>query len=101
MSTLTYSKELTVTERAIWPMTLIVCIVFAVAGGLLALHVDVVAIIAVFASVAATLGSIFGLLLYGKMQQIEKNTNGASTQDKMMIQGLVEYVKNSQPVTKE
>jgi hypothetical protein len=58
---------------------------------LLIVGVDVVSIIAVF-SIA---GNVISLMLYGKMQKVETNTNGAMTAQQALITDLVEFVKHA------
>ncbi len=85
-------------EKAIWPLTLIL---IALIGGLtvsLVMGVDVVAIVAAFA-VVGSLGSAVGsLFVYNKVQKVEQQTNGAREKDHQLIRELVEYAKQAPPV---
>jgi hypothetical protein len=88
-------------EKALWPTVWVVGLVCATITGLLLGGVDPLAIISVF----SVFGSLISMMLYGKLQKIETQTNGMQTSHQDMVASLVanltEYVKKSVPLEQE
>ena len=80
-------------EKALWPTVVLVSVVCAAVTALLVVGVDVVDIIAAF----AIAGNVLQLMLYGKVQKIESNTNGMLTERDRMVRDLVEHTKHTVP----
>lgn len=81
-------------EKALWPTVAIIGMVCTAICVMMIAGVPVVEIIAAF-SIA---GNLIGLMLYGKLQKVESNTNGAMTEQQSLIRELVDTVRKSPPV---
>jgi len=60
--------------------------------------IDPVTLLAILGVLFTGISSLIGVILYGKMMQVEKNTNGTATADKDLIRELVDVLKKSPPV---
>lgn len=85
-------------EKALWPTVVVVAIVATMITAMALSGMDPVTLLAVLGVLFTGIGSLIGVLLYGKLVQVEKNTNGASSQDKELIRELVETLKRTPPV---
>ncbi len=85
-------------ERALWPAVVTVAIVCATVFGLLALGIDVTSVLAVFGLIASVAMSMVSLMLYGKVNKIEQQTNGTSHDQLAIIRDLMEHAKRSVPL---
>lgn len=85
-------------EKALWPTVAVVAIVGTMITAMALSGMDPVTLLAVLGLLFTGIGSLIGVLLYGKLVQVEKNTNGASTADKELIRELVETLKRTPPV---
>lgn len=81
-------------EKALWPAVVAGGVIAAMITVLMLAGIPAVNIIAVF-SIATNLIMV---MLYGKVQKIEQNTNGNLAQLHSLVTNLVEYTKNSAPV---
>lgn len=81
-------------EKALWPTVAIVFIGTAAVTVMLLAGVEVVSIVALF----SLAGNVIGLMLYGKVQKIEDNTNGTVTSLRDMVTDLIEHAKRTGPV---
>jgi hypothetical protein len=82
-------------EKALWPTVAIVGILGAVVSALFLIGVDPVAILAVLSFVVT---NVITLMLYGKIQKIETNTNGSVTEYQELIRDLVNHAKRTVPI---
>lgn len=84
-------------EKALWPAVALAGIIVVAVTVLLSLGVESASIIAVFATVVLGLVS---LMLFGKIQRIEHNTNGMNEAKDATIRDFIHFMKthNSVPV---
>lgn len=85
-------------EKALWPAVAVVGIVCATVFGLLASGIDVTSVLAVFGLIASVAMSMVSLMLYGKVNKIEQNTNGTVAEQLQLIRSLMEHAKRSVPL---
>jgi len=81
-------------EKALWPTVTLVSVLIICVTVLLTMGVSPVSILAVF----SITGNVLGVMLYGKMQKIETNTNGSNVARDEMLRDLVEHTKRSVPL---
>lgn len=81
-------------EKALWPTVAIVGIVAAVLTVLLLGGIDVVTIIAA----SSVFSGLVNLMLFGKMQKVEQQTNGTAAEQLRLIRDLTEHAKHSVPL---
>jgi hypothetical protein len=81
-------------EKALWPTVVLVSILIVSVSVLLTVGVNPVSVIAVF-SIA---GNVLQVMLYGKIQKIETNTNGANLARDEMLRDLLEHAKRTVPL---
>jgi uncharacterized membrane protein len=79
----------TLGEKALWPSVVIIFIVCGLIATLLIADIDVVSIIAVFSVLGNVVLTVLSLMLYGKMQKVEQNTNGVLSTQLDMIKDLM------------
>lgn len=84
-------------EKALWPTVVVIGMVLATVG-FMSQTLDVVAMLAILGVLFTGVSSLIGILLYGKLIQVEKNTNGLAGEDKKMMQKLFAVVAKAQPV---
>ncbi len=82
-------------ERALWPMVVVVATICSMLTIMVVRGIEPVALVAVLGVIFAGISSLIGVLLYGKMMQVEKNTNGTASADKELIKSLVETLKQA------
>jgi high-affinity Fe2+/Pb2+ permease len=85
-------------EKALWPAVAAVGIVCATVFGLLSTGIDVTSVLAVFGLIASVAMSMVSLMLYGKVQRIEQNTNGTASDQLAIIRDLLQHTKRSVPL---
>lgn len=85
-------------EKALWPMVAVVFIVCAMVTSLAFTVRDVVALIAIVGVLFSGVGSLIGILVWGKVQKVEQNTNGNAAADRALILDLVDALKKSGPI---
>lgn len=81
-------------EKALWPAVVAGGVIAAMITVLMLGGVEAVNIIAVF-SIATNLIMV---MLFGKVQKIEQNTNGNVERLHSLVENLVDYTKKSAPV---
>lgn len=84
-------------EKALWPTVVLVGIGTAAVTIMLIAGVEVVSIIAAF----SLAGNVISILLYGKVQRVEDNTNGTVTDLRAMVRDLIDHAKKTGPVDSE
>ena len=82
-------------EKALWPSVAVVALVCGMLSVMVLAGIDPVTLLAILGVLFTGIGSLVGILLYGKMMQVEKNTNGTATADKELIRDLVEALKQA------
>jgi len=85
-------------EKALWPTvsvigTLGVCITVMLVAG-----VEVLSVVMVFSVMGNVASGLISLMLYGKIQKVESNTNGAMLGKDVLIRELVDAIKKSPPL---
>lgn len=91
-------EDPTVGEKALWPMVAVVFLVCSMLTIMVTSGVDPVTLLAIIGVLFTGISSLIGVVLYGKMVSVEKNTNGTATSDKELIRDLVDTLKHSPPV---
>jgi len=82
----------------LWPTvsvigTLGVCITVMLVAG-----VEVLSVVMVFSVMGNVASGLISLMLYGKIQKVESNTNGAMLGKDVLIRELVDAIKKSPPL---
>ena len=77
--------------RQIWPLVTLISIVLVCVTVLLIVGIDPTAVISVMSVLVVP---VLTAMLYGKVQQIEQNTNGAASRRDEMIRDVLEHFKN-------
>jgi len=96
-------------EKALWPAVAIIGLVLSAVVALAYAHLEVVAIVAILGVLFNGVGSLVGVIVYGKVAKVEANTNGSTTaqnkviQDQMVAQAdllnkVVEHLRTSVPM---
>jgi hypothetical protein len=85
-------------EKALWPAVAVIAIVCGTVIALLSQGIDVVSVLAVFGLIASVAMSMVSLMLYGKVNKIEQNTNGTAAEQLQIIRSLMEHAKRSFPL---
>ena len=80
--------------RALWPTVVLVSVLIIAVTVLLTNNVSPVSIIAVF-SIA---GNVLQVMLYGKLEKVEANTNGINAARDEMLRDMMEHTKRSVPL---
>lgn len=81
--------------KALWPTVAVVGILGAMVCVLFVNGIDPLAILAVLSFFVS---NVIALMLYGKIQKIETNTNGSVTEYQDLIRNLVEHTKTTVPL---
>ena len=84
-------------EKALWPTVVLVSVGTAAITAMLILGVEVVSIVALF----SLAGNVISLMVYGKVQNVENNTNGTVADLRSMVRDLIEHAKKTGPVDSE
>lgn len=96
-------------ERALWPAVAIIGMVLGAVVLLAYARLEVVAIVAILGVLFNGVGSLVGIIVYGKVAKVEANTNGSATaqnkviQDQMAAQAelltkVVEHLRTMVPI---
>jgi hypothetical protein len=85
-------------EKALWPTVAVITILGVCITVMLTAGVDVLSVVMVFSIMGNVAGSVISMMLYGKIQKVESNTNGAMASKDALISDLVEAIKASPPV---
>lgn len=85
-------------EKALWPTVVVVGLICSMLTAMVLKGINAITLVAIMGVLFTGIGSLVGVLLYGKMMQVEKNTNGTVSADKELIKNLVETLKKTPPV---
>lgn len=84
-------------EKALWPTVVGLAVMTASITIMMVSKTDVLSIALVISLLGNIAGGFVSVMVYGKAQKIEANTNGAMTNQQRLFENLLEYVKNSTP----
>jgi len=87
-------------EKALWPMVAVVALVCAMLTAIVLSGVDPVAFLAIIGALFMGIGSLVGIVLYGKVAKVEQSTNGNIAEQNATIRDLIDYLKHSTFVEK-
>jgi hypothetical protein len=65
---------------------------FAAITTMMLSHVDVMAVALVFSLMGNIAGGLISVMLYGKMQKVETNTNGNMASQQLLVRELIGHV---------
>ena len=85
-------------DKALWPTVAVIGILGLAITVMLVSGVEVLSVVTVFSVLGNVAGGLISLMLYGKIQKVESNTNGAMLGKDALIRDLVEAIKKSPPV---
>lgn len=81
--------------NSVWPAVALASVCLVCVTVLLALHVDTTVIVSVLTMVAVP---VMGAIIYGKVDTVEKQTNGNTTRQQATIDGLIDHLKQHNAV---
>jgi hypothetical protein len=85
-------------EKALWPLVTVLLGLFTAITVMMVAHVDVMAVALVFSLMGNIAGGVISIMLYGKMNKIEANTNGTMSVMQAQNKQLIEHTINSVPL---
>jgi hypothetical protein len=82
-------------EKALWPTVVALLGLFGAITVMMMAHVDVMAVALVFSLMGNIAGGLISVMVYGKMQKVESNTNGTMSDQQALVRQLVSHLAGS------